>query len=151
MLASYRLTGRSGIRNFRSLLRSKAARASGIELVAGGPGLIGAPHLPSNGHIVSVTGQEPRGFAIMLWPLRVMGLLIVATLACAAAHTARAEPRPADACRRAAFRAIIDVGHTEQAPGATSARGVLEFVFNLNLASASSSSCLPPGSGVACS
>ena len=38
------------------------------------------------------------------------------------------------ACGRAAFRVIIDVGHTEQAPGATSARGVPEFVFNLNLA-----------------
>ena len=70
----------------------------------------------------------------MLWLLRVMGLLIAATLACAAAHTARAEPRPADACARAAFRVIIDVGHTEQAPGARSARGVPEFVFNLNLA-----------------
>jgi N-acetylmuramoyl-L-alanine amidase len=70
----------------------------------------------------------------MLWLLRVMGLLIAATLACAAAHTARAEPRPADGCRRAAFRVIIDVGHTEQAPGATSARGVSEFVFNVNLA-----------------
>jgi N-acetylmuramoyl-L-alanine amidase len=59
-----------------------------------------------------------------------MGLLIATMLACAA----RAEPRPADSCGRAAFRVIIDVGHTEQAPGATSARGVPEFVFNLNLA-----------------
>ena len=39
--------------------------------------------------------------------LRVVGVLIVATLACAAAHTVRAEPRPADACKRAAFRAVI--------------------------------------------
>ena len=70
----------------------------------------------------------------MLWPLRVLGLLIAATLACAAAHTADAEPRLANACGRAAFRVIIDVGHTAQAPGAISARGVPEFVFNLNLA-----------------
>jgi N-acetylmuramoyl-L-alanine amidase len=70
----------------------------------------------------------------MLWLLRVMGLLIAATLAWPAAHTARAEPRPADGCKRAAFRVIIDVGHTEKAPGAISARGVTEFVFNLNLA-----------------
>jgi N-acetylmuramoyl-L-alanine amidase len=69
----------------------------------------------------------------MLWLLRVLGLLIAASLAGATAHTARAEPRPADGCRRA-FRVIIDVGHTERAPGATSARGVSEFVFNLNLA-----------------
>jgi N-acetylmuramoyl-L-alanine amidase len=82
-----------------------------------------------------VTGKGiTRDFAIMLWLLRVMGLLIAATLASAAAHTARAEPRPADGCRRAAFRVIIDVGHTEQAPGATSARGISEFVFNVNLA-----------------
>ena len=66
--------------------------------------------------------------------LRVVGVLIAATLACAAAHKARAEPRPADACKRAAFRAVIDVGHTAEAPGATSARGFLEFSFNLNLA-----------------
>ncbi|MGA8955513.1 MAG: N-acetylmuramoyl-L-alanine amidase, partial [Pseudolabrys sp.] len=66
--------------------------------------------------------------------LRVVGVLIAATLTCAVAHTARAEPRPADACKRATFRAMIDVGHTAQAPGATSARGFLEFSFNLNLA-----------------
>src|SRR3954452_18503131 len=70
----------------------------------------------------------------MLWHLRVMGLLIAATFACVAAHSSRAEPRHADGCRRAAFRTIIDVGHTEQAPGATSARGVSEFAFNVNLA-----------------
>src|SRR5215475_4573675 len=70
----------------------------------------------------------------MLWPLRVLGPIIAATLACAAVHTADAEPRLAGACGRAAFRVIIDVGHTEQAPGAISARGVPEFVFNLNLA-----------------
>ncbi|HEY3223959.1 MAG TPA: hypothetical protein VGJ76_09305 [Pseudolabrys sp.] len=61
----------------------------------------------------------------MLWLLRVLG--IAATLACAAAHTARAEPRPTDACARAAFRVVIDVGHTAQAPGATSARSLLSI------------------------
>jgi N-acetylmuramoyl-L-alanine amidase len=68
----------------------------------------------------------------MLWLLRVLG--IAATLACAAADMARAEPRPANACARAAFRVVIDVGHTAKAPGATSARGVPEFAFNLTLA-----------------
>src|SRR5436190_7368117 len=71
---------------------------------------------------------------MMLWNLRVMGLLIAATFVCMAAHSTRAEPRPADGCRRTAFRVIIDVGHTEQAPGASSARGVSEFAFNVNLA-----------------
>src|SRR5256885_16393768 len=77
---------------------------------------------------------DHRGFAIMLWHLRVMGLLIAATFVCTAAHSTRAEPRPADGCRRTAFRVIIDVGHTEQSPGASSARGVSEFAFNVNLA-----------------
>jgi N-acetylmuramoyl-L-alanine amidase len=70
----------------------------------------------------------------MLWVPRVLGLFIAATLSCAAAPTARAEPRSADTCGRGAFRVVIDVGHTSQAPGAISARGVPEFVFNLNLA-----------------
>lgn len=40
----------------------------------------------------------------------------------------------AGACDRGAFRIVIDVGHTAQVPGATSARGVPEYAFNLNLA-----------------
>jgi N-acetylmuramoyl-L-alanine amidase len=74
------------------------------------------------------------GFGIMLRLPRVLRLLIAAMLACASAHTARAEPGPANACAREAFRVVIDVGHTAQSPGATSARGVPEFVFNLKLA-----------------
>src|SRR3954471_14509399 len=71
----------------------------------------------------------------MMLRLRVMGLLVAMALACAAARTAHAEPQPAEGCKRAAeFRVIIDVGHTEKAPGAISARGVREFVFNLTLA-----------------
>ncbi|MFZ1210933.1 MAG: N-acetylmuramoyl-L-alanine amidase, partial [Pseudolabrys sp.] len=68
----------------------------------------------------------------MPWLLRVEGLLIAATFICAALHQARAEPR--DVCARATFRAVIDVGHTAESPGATSARGVPEFSFNLDLA-----------------
>jgi N-acetylmuramoyl-L-alanine amidase len=37
-------------------------------------------------------------------------------------------------CRPEQFRIGIDVGHTPEAPGATSARGVSEYQFNLNLA-----------------
>lgn len=45
-------------------------------------------------------------------------------------------PRTPDqaACQRAGFRAVIDVGHTAEAPGAKSARGIYEYVFNLVLA-----------------
>src|SRR6202011_6108527 len=38
------------------------------------------------------------------------------------------------ACARAAFRLVLDVGHTAQVPGAKSARGLHEFDFNLRLA-----------------
>src|SRR5262249_2968856 len=40
----------------------------------------------------------------------------------------------ASACDRAQFRLVLDVGHTAEAPGATSARGVREYEFNLRLA-----------------
>jgi N-acetylmuramoyl-L-alanine amidase len=45
-------------------------------------------------------------------------------------------PAKADAasCNRAAFRIIVDVGHTASKPGATSARGLGEYDFNLRLA-----------------
>jgi len=39
-------------------------------------------------------------------------------------------------CNRAAFRTIVDVGHTLESPGAFSARGVPEYEFNLKLAKA---------------
>ena len=44
------------------------------------------------------------------------------------------EPAQAPACDRAAFRIVLDVGHTPEVPGAISARGVSEFEFNRNLA-----------------
>src|SRR5215472_6206922 len=37
-------------------------------------------------------------------------------------------------CNPSNFKIIVDVGHTLQAPGATSARGVSEFFFNSLLA-----------------
>src|SRR6516162_2572168 len=40
----------------------------------------------------------------------------------------------ASACDRHAFRAVIDVGHTLTVGGATSARGIYEYEFNLRLA-----------------
>lgn len=38
------------------------------------------------------------------------------------------------ACDRAAFRVVVDVGHTAKSPGAISARGFYEYEFNLRLA-----------------
>ncbi|MGA7486843.1 MAG: N-acetylmuramoyl-L-alanine amidase [Xanthobacteraceae bacterium] len=42
--------------------------------------------------------------------------------------------KPWSACDRAAFRVVVDVGHTAQSPGAISARGIWEYEFNLQLA-----------------
>src|SRR5260221_5396657 len=38
------------------------------------------------------------------------------------------------ACDHAAFRVVVDVGHTAESPGAPSARGFWEYDFNLRLA-----------------
>jgi N-acetylmuramoyl-L-alanine amidase len=68
-------------------------------------------------------------------------LAVAATPLGDALRPARAEPAAAaanklegPACDRAAFRVIVDVGHTAEAPGAKSARGLYEFDFNLALA-----------------
>ncbi len=47
-----------------------------------------------------------------------------------AAAKPAATPAP---CDRAAFRVVLDVGHTLDVPGAMSARGVPEYAFNLQL------------------
>jgi N-acetylmuramoyl-L-alanine amidase len=45
----------------------------------------------------------------------------------------RRVPQQAD-CKTENFKVALDVGHTPEAPGATSARGVKELAFNLQLA-----------------
>jgi N-acetylmuramoyl-L-alanine amidase len=54
-------------------------------------------------------------------------------------HHALSEPAKAPkpnvpTCNRAAFRVVVDVGHTAHVPGAKSARAVSEYYFNLRLA-----------------
>ena len=58
----------------------------------------------------------------------------------------RVESRPAK-CDRAKFRVILDVGHTIEEPGATSARGVTEYDFNLRLAKAIEKKLIEAGFG----
>jgi N-acetylmuramoyl-L-alanine amidase len=62
-----------------------------------------------------------------------VGLLLLGSL-----HPAWGEPggstKPVATCDRAAFRIVLDVGHTAEVPGAISARGSTEFAFNLRLA-----------------
>ncbi len=68
-------------------------------------------------------------------------LVILAVLLLGAGkHPARgaghAPPAKPATCQRSAFRAVVDVGHTVEVPGAISARGVAEYAFNLQLADA---------------
>jgi N-acetylmuramoyl-L-alanine amidase len=63
----------------------------------------------------------------------------LAALFAAGAPRASSEERgPAQlavaACRPADFRVVLDVGHTPQVPGAISAHGIPEYVFNMRLA-----------------
>jgi N-acetylmuramoyl-L-alanine amidase len=63
----------------------------------------------------------------------------VVLLGCNAYEGARADPvdspaKTGPACNRSAFHLILDVGHTPKVFGATSARGLHEFDFNLHLA-----------------
>src|ERR1043166_3710521 len=68
-----------------------------------------------------------------------IALLILAVLAAQAmqyrawSEEAGAAKPAGPACDRAAFRLVLDVGHTAQFPGAKSARGLHEFDFNLHL------------------
>src|SRR5437899_7318121 len=73
--------------------------------------------------------------------LRPIGTLVAVLLCAGAWQGAWAEPTGAGAkkpepptCDRAAFRVFVDVGHTAEVPGATSARGFKEYDFNLRLA-----------------
>jgi N-acetylmuramoyl-L-alanine amidase len=50
----------------------------------------------------------------------------------AGAQTRPAKPQPV--CDRAAFRTVVDVGHTAEVAGAMSARGATEYDFDLRLA-----------------
>src|SRR5689334_22311120 len=82
---------------------------------------------------MQITGTRSvavRGAPILAM-LAAIGLL--PTVASQAAAEAAATPQ-APACDAARFKVALDVGHTEEVQGATSARGVKEYVFNLRLA-----------------
>ena len=55
--------------------------------------------------------------------------------------------KTSSACDRAAFRVVVDVGHTAQSPGAPSARGFWEYDFNLRLATVIDQKLLRAGFG----
>jgi N-acetylmuramoyl-L-alanine amidase len=78
-----------------------------VALLAGG---VAASHLTSTGATYAKSGKD------------------------AARGELGAGSPPAVGCVPGRFRVALDVGHTPEASGATSARGVAEFVFNLELA-----------------
>lgn len=71
------------------------------------------------------------------WGIFVAAALLCATSTAGWAQTAGAraavKKSAAATCDPSQFRVIIDVGHSEEVPGALSARGVPEYSFNLNL------------------
>jgi N-acetylmuramoyl-L-alanine amidase len=76
----------------------------------------------------------PSRMRVTLGPL--LGASMVLASACAVA----AQTKPAgttaskpQACNRAEFRVLLDVGHSAEVPGSKSARGLPEYDFNLRL------------------
>jgi len=63
----------------------------------------------------------------------VVAILAIGALMTLTAGTRAAAPQRA-ACEPERFKIVLDVGHTVENQGATSARGVKEYVFNLRLA-----------------
>src|SRR5262249_17123520 len=64
----------------------------------------------------------------------VAAVLLAALPRASAEEAAPAKTPDAPTCDHAAFRVILDVGHTAEVPGAKSARGADEYDFNLRLA-----------------
>jgi N-acetylmuramoyl-L-alanine amidase len=78
--------------------------------------------------------------------------MIAALLTIPASLVVKAEPNQTaipkssrTSCDPARFSIVIDIGHTPQAPGATSARGISEFTFNSNLGKALTSVLVKSG------
>src|SRR5262245_21164342 len=61
-------------------------------------------------------------------------VIVVSAVLLSQAAWAENAAAPAERCNRGQFRVLLDVGHTAEVPGATSARGATEFEFNMKLA-----------------
>jgi hypothetical protein len=70
---------------------------------------------------------------LCFWRLLPTSLLALVLMTASQITTWSAEAGNASKCDRSRFRVVVDVGHTVQAPGALSARGVPEYHFNLRL------------------
>jgi N-acetylmuramoyl-L-alanine amidase len=89
--------------------------------------------------------QERAGHKYLLAQVFILVLLLGCGAPAARGEEPPAPPAKRSACARSAFRVIIDVGHTTTDPGATSARGVPEYSFNLKLADAIKQALLDAG------
>ena len=75
----------------------------------------------------------------------IVGVLICVVQLAALQSSAAAEAvRPAP-CQKAAFKIALDIGHGRTRPGATSARGVSEFSYNLALGKVARSALVAAG------
>jgi N-acetylmuramoyl-L-alanine amidase len=74
-----------------------------------------------------------------------LGALAMAVACLAAAGEPASAEDKGGTCVPAAFRVVLDVGHTADSPGAFSARGVTEYSFNMQLADAIRQALLDAG------
>jgi N-acetylmuramoyl-L-alanine amidase len=71
------------------------------------------------------------------WAATRLGIVLAIALLASGPQSVRAQEHAqatAENCTPAAFKVVVDVGHTLAVPGAVSARGVPEYEFNLRLA-----------------
>jgi N-acetylmuramoyl-L-alanine amidase len=74
-----------------------------------------------------------------------LGAIVIAAACLAAGGAPTFAQAKGGACVPAAYRVILDVGHTADSPGAFSARGVTEYSFNMQLAGAIRQALLEAG------
>jgi N-acetylmuramoyl-L-alanine amidase len=84
------------------------------------------------------------------WAATKLGIVLAIALLASAPQSVRAQEHAAsqaaaENCTPAAFKVVVDVGHTLAVPGALSARGVPEYAFNLQLARAVKQALLDAG------
>jgi N-acetylmuramoyl-L-alanine amidase len=81
---------------------------------------------------ISRISKLPPARAALLVPFAVV-LIFAGSYSARGQESLPPASKPGD-CDRAAFRVVVDVGHTTEKPGADSARGTTEYSFNLRLA-----------------
>jgi N-acetylmuramoyl-L-alanine amidase len=94
-------------------------------------------------HDESAMSPRPRPFRDAV--ATALGAMAMAAVCAPAAGGPAVTESKGSACVPAAYRVILDVGHTADSPGAFSARGVTEFSFNMQLTDAIRQALLDAG------